>query len=270
VLAVVAEPPEVYPGETARLQAVVAWPLDSTDASTSGVDVWSYCTEPRVPGTHGTAPGSCLTDSVVLLAGASLDVEALLPTNACRNFGPDPPTDDFRPQDPDVTGGYYQPVRLDAFGQFWFHFQRLRCPLANTPTTIAKQFIDTYTPNKNPTPSQVEVNGSVYPFKGPFHVQSFADEASLSVTITWSSDPGETYPHFDPESRELESVREDVQVTWFTNAGELSYEAPNFSSKRSRQALATWAPTGDGDANLWTVIRDSRGGTVALRLDLVR
>lgn len=271
VLAVVAEPPEVRPGEAARLRAVLAWPIGST-AATFGVDAWHLCSEPRIPGSHGTAPSSCLTTATTPLASDALETTALLPTDACRNFGPDPPPGGFRPQDPDVTGGYYQPIRLDAFGQYWFHFQRLHCPLGNAPTDAAAEFSSTYAANQNPTPSQLTVNGVEFAFDDALFVRelSLAD-APFELSLIWHADPRETYPRFNPASRSVEVARETVSVTWLSNAGEVSFEEPNFVSEPNRQAVATWAPGGDvTHAALWSIVRDSRGAAVALRLDAIR
>lgn len=310
VLVVVAEPAEAHPGEQVSLTAVVAAPLETESAS---VDAWSYCTKPRTPGASGSASAACLTDSVqpepgmtapatpstatvatatpvvmpppalAPLAGSVQSVTAMLPTDACRNFGPDPPTDDFRPQDPDVTGGYYQPVRLDAFGRIWFHFQRLRCPLGNAPTDIAKEFLENYIANQNPHPTSLtaasetttESSTSPTPLVADldsslvdltWHVPQAAQ--TLSIRLTWTLDPRETYLRFDPDAHGLVEQREDVTITWITNSGTLTPQPPTFTKEgASAAALLTLDTT---RSSAWAIVRDSRGGSAAVRLDVER
>lgn len=280
VLAVIAEPAEVRPGETASLTAVLAKP--SNDA-TESVEAWDYCTEPRVPGSATSAPASCLTDATIPLGARVSAVMAMLPTDACRNFGPDPPQGDFRPQDPDVTGGYYQPIRFYAFERYWFHFQRLRCSLGNAPTEVARTYFTDYVANQNPAPSSVEIRtsetltsvldagttSSTADVTASFAEVSWQvpqETRSVSLHLTWQTDPRETYLRFDPDAHALVEQREDVSITWHINSGILTPGLPTFS-KHDSSVSAQLESFGD-QTSVWAVVRDSRGGSAALHLDI--
>src|SRR4029079_14849269 len=69
---------------------------------------WALCKEPHPPAESNIVSSEWLqiTDDS---SGESF--MAQLPADACINFGPLLSMPGARPADPDVTGGYYQPVR---------------------------------------------------------------------------------------------------------------------------------------------------------------
>jgi hypothetical protein len=88
--------------------------------------------------------------------GDGAQVTAAIPDDTCRNFGPDVPVDQsFRPADPDVTGGYYQPLRAlvslgnndvaAAVGRV-----RIRCGLPGASQEQSIEYTRKYHLNTNP------------------------------------------------------------------------------------------------------------------------
>ena len=82
-----------------------------------------------------------------------------MPGDACKKFGPQPPDVErgkpaLRPRDPDVTGGFYQPVRakLEASDDEYvaFALERIRCRLANAPADVTAMFNMLSKANTNP------------------------------------------------------------------------------------------------------------------------
>ena len=133
VLAVRGEPPEAKPGE------VVAWTL--LVASPNGplatpIASWAFCATPKLLTENGAASAACLEgDRVRPLAEGAPAIEAAIPGDACALFGPQVTSADLRPRDPDITGGFYQPLRVTVFDRdepaLAFGLQRIRCALAN-------------------------------------------------------------------------------------------------------------------------------------------
>lgn len=150
ILAVIAEPAEARPGEEVRLRAVVAAPAAISAEGGS----WSFCLSPPPPGTRSIVSDACRDEAGALLAVDGEGALGTVPRDACQRFGPDPLpselTETARPQAPDATGGFYIPVCITAFGQRWFHFQRLRCPLPDAPSEIAQELAEGYVTNTNP------------------------------------------------------------------------------------------------------------------------
>ncbi|RYE89948.1 MAG: hypothetical protein EOO75_10955, partial [Myxococcales bacterium] len=114
LLAVVSEPAEVGAGSSVVVSPVALGPAGPV---TDGVS-WGRCVRrkpltelgPVDPGCMRNAPGA------VEPLGASPTAALTLPTDACRLFGPDRPDPKpgepaGRPVDPDLSGGYYAPLR---------------------------------------------------------------------------------------------------------------------------------------------------------------
>lgn len=118
---------------------------------------WSFCNEPKPLTELNDVSNQCVTSSEFSQQiGNGLQVSAAVPDDACRNFGPDIPVDvTFRPADPDVTGGYYQPLRtivplsdnnvVSAIGRY-----RIRCGLPGASQDATTQYNRSYHLNTNP------------------------------------------------------------------------------------------------------------------------
>jgi hypothetical protein len=163
VLAVSATPAEVGRNQSTSLSALYA---DASGNLQQGALDWAFCSARKPLAELGPISPSCLDEQGDALEGIGegLSVEAKVPMEACRLFGPDrpPPKDGEpagRPVDPDPTGGYYQPLRLfdrdqDAFTLFEL---RVSCNLPNVGQTVSADFVRRYRRNQNPALDQLVV-----------------------------------------------------------------------------------------------------------------
>ncbi|MEO6776680.1 MAG: hypothetical protein ABI467_27310 [Kofleriaceae bacterium] len=260
VLAITSEPPEVVPGATATLTAVLASPTGPLAA----VPAWSLCDAPKPPTVDNSVADGCVADAVTPLGDAAT-ITATIPSDACRTFGPDVASSGFRPRDPDPTGGYYQPIRaavpsLDlAFG-----FTRITCDLANAPGDVAQQYKTTYVANTNPTLTPLSIDGAA--------VVTVGADRDVTLSVGWPAAAVESYLYYDQTTQTLVTRREAMRVSWFATAGSLAVDASNVGDTSSATTVSTtWhTPTASGPAYLWLVLRDSRGGlaTAAYAVDV--
>ena len=285
VLAIRSTPAEAPVGASVTYDALVAAP----DGAVVALQ-WALCHQRRSLADTGSMAPACLAPSAPFLTdlGTAAQVTASLPPDACRDFGPDSPAPgpgqpSGRPADPDLSGGYYQPVRvrlLDPAGDAYAAGStRLACGLAGATGEQLKAFADGYRANVNPAPGPLaQVNGS--------SIQTLTDGttlsagATVSLRLSWPSCAddaacagSENYLLFVPSARALVTRREALVASWFATAG-------RFDSERTGSAgddLATtsdnrWtAPTTPGPVTFWVVLRDDRGGvgwtsvTIAVR-----
>jgi hypothetical protein len=240
VLAIRAEPAEAKPGTPVTYTALVAGPEGPITTPLE----WAYCSSPKPLTENNSVSSACLEG-----AGTSSETfTAPIPGDACALFGPDPPPGGFRPRDPDVTGGYYQPLRARTGTQTAFLLQRVRCNLASAPVEIASAYAQTYRENQNPKLL-------------PLALAPVKAGAAVRFEIGW--EPPEVYAYFDPETQSLRERREAMRVSWFATAG--SFESDRTGRGEVEPETSTsnaWtAPSSPGRVHLWVVLRDSRGGT---------
>jgi len=278
VIAVRGTPPEAPPGALSVTYDFLAVQPDGR-IDTSGA--WMLCTTPKSTAENAPVSNGCLTDGGVFL-GAGSTTTAKLSSNACALFGPQPPPPmkgqpPGRPQDPDITGGFYQPVRLDLLpsddgGLRGFAFERVSCTIPGLPPDIAKAIREGYHQNQNPVLSQV--TGA---FDGGTPVvwipASDGGTAPVSMQIpagtginlqaSWTPESAETYTIYDVTTQAVANKREAMRVSWFAGAGTFALD----SSGRLEADLETFtdnqwtAPNDAGPVHFWAVLRDSRGGT---------
>ncbi len=247
VIAVRGEPAEAEPETEVAFALLVASP-DGTAGDPEAR--WSFCRQPRAPGETGLASSACV-DQAETAFGSGPTATAPLPDDGCAIHGPDTPPGELRPRDPDATGGYYQPVRIDLDGAIAFGAERIACHLANAPIDLALRFRDEYVMNQNPALAPLDWPTAVAP----------GEEVELAVD--WSGDEAERYLYFDPIADQLVTRRESMSVSWFATAG--AFESDRTGRDEDDTASGTanrWtAPDGSGPVHLWIVLRDSRGGT---------
>ncbi len=250
VLAVQGSPAEARPGDTVAYQVLVA----AADANTAQ---WNYCNTPKPLDENNVVAAGCLDPGGPELPplGSGPGVSAALPINACQLFGPDPPPPmqgkpPLRPRDPDVSGGYYQPVRIAVGGVTGFGLERISCNLASAGTDLAVDFARRYTANQNPTLLDVTP-------PDPIHAGQ-----KVTLTASWTPDSVETYPVYDLTAQALVDHREAMRVSWFATGG--SFEHDRTGRDEGEMETSTdddWtAPKDAGTVTLWVVLRDSRGG----------
>lgn len=250
ILAVRAEPPEARPGEVVTYSLLVATPVGPVEPVAS----FAHCAVPKLLTENGAVSPACLGDGVRPIGGGT-NASAVVPPDACFLFGPEVSSADLRPRDPDVTGGYYQPVRVvvpdaevPAFG-----FVRLRCRVASAGAEIAAEHDRRYVPNRNPT---------LLPLEGTAPLDAIPRGARVTLRASWPEGDAEAYVSVDVAEARVVDRREAMRVSWFVTGGALASDRTG----RAEEELETftendWVAPGEaGPVHLHLVLRDSRGG----------
>ncbi len=278
VVAVQSSPAEALEETEVTLTALVVAPEGA--AGTSDLN-WGLCVERKPLAELGPVDPACLDpqagDEVLASRGEGLSVTAILPTDACRLFGPKRPEPKpgepaGRPVDPDPTGGFYQPVItfLDdteiALGGI-----RLDCGLSGATREAALEYAERYHANVNPEIALRlrRSDGEIEPLGAePWQVQA---GERLRVEARWSdcdtSDEActgaEHYVWFAPTTHAVEPRRETLRLSWYGTAGDFDVERTGVA-ETDREATSSqngWlAPTRPGISRIWVVITDDRGG----------
>jgi hypothetical protein len=263
ILAARAEPPEARAGDPAKMTALVVGPEGTVTAP--AID-WALCVAPKPLDENNIVTSACLDggDGLKPFGKQGASATAIVPLLACSLFGPDPPPQmqgmpPLRPRDPDVTGGYYQPVRLTESGVTAFALVRIGCCLSQGGTLNQFEYSKTYKANQNPVivPLTAAADGAA--------LELAAIPAGKTVTFTsgWTADSVESFPVYDIASQKLVTHREALRVAWFATAGEFEHEVTGRSEEEPETTTDnTWtAPAQAGVVHLWTVVRDNRGGS---------
>lgn len=263
VLAISGEPPEAKPGEPVSYSLLVATP--EGPLTTPGAS-WAFCTTPKLLTENGAASAACLGAGVTAIADGVPTIEAVTPADACKLFGPEVTSAELRPRDADLTGGYYQPLRVTVFGPrvheegptVAFGLERLRCNLANAAADVARDFGLRYAANQNPElVSLTAFEGGV-----PVALDAIPRSARVTLRAAWTDGSAERYVAYDLASRTLGSRRETMRVSWFSTAGTFA----NDRTGRGEEELETFtenewtAPDTSTTTHLFVVLRDARGG----------
>lgn len=248
ILAVRGEPPDVNPGEPVHFEVLVATP---EGPMTAPIARWDYCASAKRLTENGSVSAACFQDSgVIPVAAGPAAVDASIPANACNVFGPRTLKQDERPRDPDITGGYYQPIRVIAGGKVGFGFERVRCGAPLSPVLVVDEFGKRYRPNRNPT-------------LDPIALPSAARGERVVLRATWPADAPETFPVYDIATKVLVDHRESMRVSWFATAG--TFDADRTGRGEAETELFTengWtAPDAAQTVHFYVVLRDPRGGT---------
>ena len=274
VLAVRSDPAEAAPGATVTLSTLYVGPDGGASA---GPFDWAFCDDRNPLANLGPVSPACAaaTGSVFVELGTSPSQGGAMPAEACRDFGPDVPPAETgdppgRPVDPDSTGGYYQPVRLVAGDQIAIGLVRITCDVPGaTPDQLTALAASDH-PNTNPQidgVSDATLGTLVLAGSGTNKVSS---SQRLELRATWAScDPSATsctgsegYALLDAQTHQVVHAREQMRVSWLATAG-------TFDSDRTGRGATDptpytddgWtAPTAPGQAWIWVVLRDDRGG----------
>lgn len=259
VLAVRADPPEAAPGtDRVSYTLLVASPEGTVEAPAAS---FAYCATPKLLTENGAVSAACLRDGVAPIGDARGSIAAVVPADACFTFGPETKSQDQRPRDADVTGGFYQPVRATVSAPegpiVAFGFERIRCKLANAPADAAEAFARDYHPNANPTllPLAASIDGA------PIALDAIARGAHVTLRASWRAEDAERYVAFDPRAQAVVPRRESMRVSWFATGG--AFEHDRTGRDEDDEEIFSdngWtAPEADA-ATLWVVLRDARGG----------
>ncbi|MDB4934529.1 MAG: hypothetical protein JWP87_1501 [Labilithrix sp.] len=264
VLAVRIEPPEAKPGEAVTTSLLVVSPSGPIDAPAAS---WAFCATPKLLTENGSVSAACLAGGVLPIGDARGGTAAVLPASGCFDFGPETQSADVRPRDPDITGGYYLPIRArvtDPSGSgdpvTAFGFARIVCNLANAPADLAARFSAEYERNTNPTllPIEAHLEGG-----GTAALDSIPRGARVVLRASWRPEDAESYAVYDVASQAIVTHRESLRVSWFTTAG--SFERDRSGRAEGEPETFTenvWsAPDEARTSHLSIVLRDARGGS---------
>jgi len=287
----------------AREGAPVTYDLLAVDVNgtiAAPAATWAVCIAPRPPSENSAVATACF--GIADTGGPSPTFQAPvtaadpndpMTVGACSIFGPlRPPLDpNARPRDPDITGGFYEPVRATlpvtdparaggGAALLGFDLERIQCRLANAPNDVANQFNNPYdaamnpngyTPNSNPSLAQLTwaINGEAPSLLPPIAAGMPAPAAPViapgqhvALEASWSADSVETFPVYSIQTASLSPQREAMRVSWFATAGELEHDVSGRAADDpALTADNDWtAPATAGAVHLWLVLRDSRGG----------
>lgn len=275
VLATRIEPAETRPGQTISTTSLWAGPEGL--ATEAPID-WAFCTVRKTLTESGPVSASCLTESsdALLPMGTGTTVTATLPTNGCRQFGPDRPDPEpgeptARPTDPDGTGGYYQPIRVLADGTVSLAQARILCSLPDATREQSVQYANEYIPNAHPRIASASLEGTelVAIESEPDAVATVRASSVSTLSVAWPScdgppcDGSEPYLWFDPVARKLVTRREAMRVTWYATGGTFAASRTGRAENEANLVDTSneWtAPSVAGTVYVWAVLRDDRGG----------
>jgi hypothetical protein len=300
ILAVKGDPAEVDPKAADPTVHYEALAVDSNgrvpNADITSPLLWSVCDQPKPPTESNSVSAACL-DQVALpgiVGNSPTTFSAAAPSNACELFGPLPPQPaegqpPIRPRDPDVTGGYYLPIRVGLLvpddlrrvgmatddSLIAFQLQRIYCGLANAPGPPIHDYGANYKLNQNPVIASLTLQtpGSdpvvVPPLAAggaPFPV---AAGQTVTLTASWPADSVENFPAWDVLQRALVYHNEAMRVSWYATAGSFEHDITGRGESETETfAENTWKPGVPGPVHLWIVLHDSRGGTDFAAYDL--
>jgi len=294
ILAIKGVPAEVDPKNAATIVRYEALAVDTAgrvpNADIPSSLLWSICDQPKPPTETNSVSTVCLDqDYLPGTAGDSPSTySAPVPSESCKFFGPEiPPAaagePATRPRDPDVTGGYYLPVRtsltipedLRRVGMATedslvaFQLQRIYCGLAKAPIVNIIDYGKNYKLNNNPVlnPLTCQVAGSdAVPLSrveaGGAPKEIPAGQA-VSLVASWPVESVENFPAWDVLKQDLLYHNEAMRVSWYATAGSFEHDVTGRSESESETSTSnTWTPPdGPGPVHLWVVLHDSRGGT---------
>ena len=266
VLAIEASPPEARPGDRVHVVAFAAGPEGPLDARAD----YAFCTSPRPLVESNIVNSDCLgpQGAVSPVASSVESVDAVLPADGCLRFGPETPPQKpgeppFRPRDPDVTGGYYQPLRVTLSGLEAVALVRIRCNLPGASAQRSVEYGMRYTDNTNPELSGLEllVDGQVT------EALSLPGNTQVTLRASWPEGTAEPFVVHDRSTATLSETRESLRASWFTTAGIIPLVTSGAAADSGDlSAETTWTTPASGSGTLWAVLRDNRGGSTVREL----
>ena len=299
IVAIKGQPAEAAPGTPVTYEVLavdMSGRIPAPDGDVTSPALWSICDQPKPPIETNSVSSACL-DTVALpgVEGPTPTTYAApMPDTACQEFGPQTPPVSagqpaIRPRDPDVTGGYYLPVRVGleipealrrtgmatADTLMAFALERISCGLANAPSVPVREFTKNYTLNVNPTIAELTwQQGGSAPAEFPrldaggsaIQVQQ---GQTVSFSLSWTPESVETYPAWDVLQRALVYHREAMRVAWYATGGSFEHDVSGRTENETEVfADNTWKAETTGLIHIWIVLHDSRGGVDFAAYDL--
>lgn len=283
ILAVRAEPAEVAPGQPVTFTALYA---DADGTIADAPLTWAFCNERKPLAELGPVSRYCydIEDLAVAPFGEGITATGNVPTNACRLFGSDPPPasapgqPNGRPVDPDITGGYYQPVPVfdpNADPSATLFEVRIACGLVGATPAQGREFRQRYVRNQNPAIRAITVSHGEQTLPVGDDPVRIPAGASVTLRLEWpecvpdgdaaevACEGAEVYTRFDLRKLDLVTERESLRVAWYATAGTFESASTGRASEDPETFVENrfTAPETRGEVVLWTVLRDDRGGS---------
>lgn len=258
LLAVIAEPPELRQRAEVRLTPVVAARRRNARAP-----AYHFCAAPPPPADPRAISSACLEDASLPLGNDGESAQGMLPADACAHFGPDPVGSDFRPRDADATGGFYQPLVIDGFGERAVAQLRILCPLPDVPVELSRAYSEGYQANNNPHGLELERE-----LDGRWQaLGALTAGERVSLRVSWEPAARERYVSLAPDAGSLVERLEALRINWFATGGALAEAVTSVDEAEPLAASPNIfvAPERPGSVELWAVVHDSRGGTAVTR-----
>jgi hypothetical protein len=291
-------PPSIVDDLEPRILAVRGVPAEAAENTPVTYDVlaansdgrvampnvaWSQCDERKPPAEGNAVAAACLAPDTVETAAPTFQAD--MPDGACKRFGPQSDVDKnmvpLRPNDPDATGGFYQPVRarLAAGGgeSIAFALERIKCRLTNASPDATGKFNDLYKLNQNPTiagftldPDGAPVSlfsratGAAAPPPPTAPSTWVAARSPYELELTWTADSLESFPVWNIGAQTVDLHREAISVSWYATSGTFEHDRtghaetePDVTTRNRWTAPVTMTTV---NVHFWIVLRDSRGG----------
>ncbi len=311
VLAVRSVPAEVAPGGPVSLS--VLWATKAGETVEESDVTWGLCTKRKELTELGPVAPECLDEfgdeesENIHYLGNGEGVDAMIARDVCRQFGPLAPaaepgsTVPGRPADPDLTGGFYQPVLVGqdeaAVGSI-----RLLCGPSGLSVAELISFNRGYRPNEHPAFASVtrQSDGSSQEIAADETLELSAGE-ELRLRANWASCPeapecgdglctagenstdcaadcqtdpvgctgAETYLLADVETRTTVTRREKLSLAWFTTGGVFETSVTDDLDEQGYTENVWTAPDSAATLQIWLVLRDDRGGVVWRTINVV-
>jgi hypothetical protein len=306
VLALRSTPAEAAEGDTVEIEPLVAAPPDVDGATPSLL----FCLDRKPLTELGPVNPTCVAspepiEGVTQAFEPGAPLRGALPDIACQLFGPERPEPEpgqpaGRPVDPDLTGGFYQPVAAWLEHTVVLGGVRLSCPLVGASVDATRDYNQRYRPNENPEILALELERS-----DGSTLELGDDEASVRrgervrLRVTWPACPAsdvcgdgicgpgegrsveaegcaedcapaqgprgctgaERYVMYDPLSASVVEQRERVLVSWYASAGKLDGPRTDLQTDAELPASGNgFVAPSAGAFRIWAVLRDDRGG----------
>ena len=238
VLGIKAEPPQLAPGESTTVTALVV----DTNGGTPTAS-WSQCLVPPLPGQSvnpSCADGSSPSDLEPI--GDGLSIPFVMPQVTAAQLGA-----------PDATGGVYLPLvaAVDSEAEAVTAVYRVRLgDAANSDPNNSS--------NTNPTIAgvfSVDASGAMTALD-PTAPTLVPTGGAVTLTVTFAPDSAQTYTAADGRV-----TTEVLTTSWFCTAGNLSFEKTSATQPQTVLHLDQRPPAAGAQIDLYAVGRDERGGT---------
>lgn len=298
LLAVASSPAEAAPGAEVELRGL--W-VDEGGSDFDRALRWTMCIARRSLDELAPIAERCVVDEgdAQLELGLASVVRAEIPDDACRLFGPDPPPaqpgePQGRPVEPDLTGGYYQPVLARADDELAGYGVRLDCGTAGATQAQAAVLRARHRNNVAPVVEVLTavVDGGAAQRLGSRDVLHVDAGAEVELTAGWpvcAREPScgdgqctidetaeqcpdecgdtrgctgaEWYALLDPIALDVTEQREAISVAWYSTAGDLDAARTGRAANDATASVDNrWiAPDDAQQVTLWVVVRDDRG-----------